>query len=157
MRRRSKTGGEPAKARHRKTVTLKRPAAPKAARRRGSFGGGLSDKVALFKRERDESLEQQKATADVLKVISSSPGELEPVFQAILENAVRICGAQFGNLTLFDGGELRLAAMHNAPRALAELRRRDPVIDLKRSIAGPVVTTKQVNHVRDLAAQEPYA
>ena len=157
MRRRSKTGGEPAKARHRKTVTLKRPAAPKAVRRRSSSGGGLSEQVALFKRERDESLEQQKATADVLKIISSSPGELEPVFQAILENAVRICSAQFGNLTLFDGGELRLAAMHNAPRALAELRRRDPVIDLKRSIAGPVVATKQVNHVRDLAAQEPYA
>jgi two-component system, NtrC family, sensor kinase len=157
MRRRSKTGGEPAKARHRKTVTLKRPAAPKAVRRRSSSGGGLSEQVALFKRERDESLEQQKATADVLKVISSSPGELEPVFQAILENAVRICSAQFGNLTLFDGGELRLAAMHNAPRALAELRRREPVIDLKRSIAGPVVATKQVNHVRDLAAQEPYA
>jgi two-component system, NtrC family, sensor kinase len=157
MRRRSKTGGERAKARHRKTVTLKRPGGPKSARRRSSSGAGLSEQVALFKRERDESLEQQKATADVLKIISSSPGELEPVFQAMLENAVRICGAQFGNLTLFDGGELRLAAMHNAPRALAELRRRDPVIDLKRSVAGPVVTTKQVNHVRDLAAQEPYA
>ena len=157
MRRRSKTGGEPAKARHRKTVTLKRPGVPKSARRRSSSGGGLSEQVALFKRERDELLEQQKAMADVLKVISSSPGELEPVFQAMLENAVRICGAQFGNLALFDGGELRLAAMHNAPRALAELRRRDPVIDLKRSVAGPVVTTKQVNHVRDLAAQEPYA
>jgi GAF domain-containing protein len=104
-----------------------------------------------------ESLEQQTATADVLRVISSSPGELEPVFKAMLQNAVRICGAQFGNLTLFSGGELRLAAMHNAPRALAELRRRNPVIDLERSIAGPVVATKQVNHVRDLAAQEPYA
>jgi GAF domain-containing protein len=104
-----------------------------------------------------ESLEQQTATADVLRVISSSPGELEPVFKAMLQNAVRICDAQFGNLTLFNGGELRLAAMHNAPRALAELRRRNPVIDLERSIAGPVVATKQVNHVRDLAAQEPYA
>ena len=104
-----------------------------------------------------ESLEQQTATSEVLGVISSSPGELEPVFDALLANAVRICGAQFGNLTLFNGGELRLAAMHNAPHALAELRRRNPVIDLERSIAGPVVTTKQVNHVRDLAAQEPYA
>ncbi|MGB5184557.1 MAG: GAF domain-containing protein, partial [Xanthobacteraceae bacterium] len=104
-----------------------------------------------------ESLEQQTATSEVLRVISSSQGELEPVFQTMLENATRICGAQFGNLTLFDGGKLRLAAMYNAPRALAELRRRDPVIDLERSIAGPVVTTKQVNHVRDLAVQEPYA
>ena len=104
-----------------------------------------------------ESLEQQTATSEVLGVISSSPGELEPVFDALLANAVRICGAQFGNLTLFNGGELRLEAMHNAPRALAELRRRNPVIDLETSIAGPVVTTKQLNHVRDLAAQEPYA
>ena len=79
------------------------------------------------------------------------------MFDALLANAVRICGAQFGNLTLFNGGELRLEAMHNAPRALAELRRRNPVIDLESSIAGPVVTTKQMNHVRDLAAQEPYA
>ena len=104
-----------------------------------------------------ESLEQQTATSEVLGVISKSPGELEPVFDALLANAVRICGAHFGNLTLFNGNELRLAAMHNAPPALAELRRRNPVIDLERSIAGPVVTTKQANHVRDLAAQEPYA
>jgi len=108
-------------------------------------------------RELTESLEQQTATSEVLRVISSSPGELEPVFDALLANAVRICSAQFGNLTLFNGGELRLEAMHNAPPALAELRRRNPVIDLKSSIAGPVVTTKQLNHVRDLAAQEPYA
>ena len=108
-------------------------------------------------RELTELLEQQTATSEVLRVISSSPGELEPVFDALLANAVRICGAQFGNLTLFNGGELRLEAMHNAPPALAELRRRNPVIDLESSIAGPVVTTKQLNHVRDLAAQEPYA
>jgi GAF domain-containing protein len=104
-----------------------------------------------------ESLEQQTATAEVLSVISSSPGELEPVFDSLLANAIRICGAQFGNLALYNDGELRLAAMHNAPRALAELRRSNPIIDLERSIAGPVVTTKQMNHVRDLAAQEPYA
>ncbi len=121
------------------------------------------ENVRLFEAEQQrtteltEALEQQTATSEVLSIISSSPGELEPVFDAMLANAVRICGAQFGNLALFDGGELRLAAMHNAPHALAELRRRDPVIDLKRSIAGPVVKTKQVNHVRDLAAQEPYA
>jgi GAF domain-containing protein len=121
------------------------------------------ENVRLFDAEQQrtqeltESLEQQTATSEVLRVISSSPGELEPVFDALLANAVRICSAQFGNLTLFDGGELRLEAMHNAPPALAELRRRNPVIDLKSSIAGPVVTTKQLNHVRDLAAQEPYA
>ena len=62
-----------------------------------------------------QSLEQQTATADVLRVISSSPGELEPVFEAMLANAVRICNARFGNLLLFDGRDMRMAAMHNAP------------------------------------------
>jgi hypothetical protein len=75
-----------------------------------------------------ESLQQQTATADVLKVISRSPGELEPVFQAMLENAVRICEAKFGNLLLYDGNAFRFAAMHGAPPAWHELRRRDPVI-----------------------------
>jgi GAF domain-containing protein/sensor histidine kinase YesM len=104
-----------------------------------------------------ESLEQQTATADVLSVISASPGELQPVFDALLANAVRICGAHFGNLSLFDGTALRINAMHNAPADFEKLRRDDPVISLDRSIAGPVIATKQFNHVRDLAAEEPYA
>ena len=94
-------------------------------------------------RELAESLEQQTATAEVLRVISSSPGELEPVFQAMLENAVRICGAEFGNLSLFDGNALRIAAMHNAPPALEELGRTRPVIDLKTSISGPLVKNEK--------------
>jgi GAF domain-containing protein len=135
--------------------------------------GGLSDKqIAVLKTfaaqaviaientrllsELRESLEQQTATADVLKVISSSPGALQPVFEAMLSNAVRICGARFGNLLLYDGRELRMASMHNAPRAFEELRRDDPVIPLELSIVGPVIRTKQVNHVHDLAAEEPY-
>ena len=108
-------------------------------------------------RELGESLQQQTATADVLKVISSSPGELEPVFSAMLENAVRICGARFGNLQLFDGKDMRIVAMHNAPREFAELRRDDPVIPLAHSILGPLVKTKKVIHVADLAAEEPFA
>jgi GAF domain-containing protein len=104
-----------------------------------------------------ESLEQQTATSEVLSVISSSPGELEPVFHAALANAVRICGAKFGNLSLFDGYSLRVAAMHNAPRELEELRRRDPVIDLKTSIARPLIETKRVVHVLDLTAEAPYS
>jgi hypothetical protein len=75
-----------------------------------------------------ESLEQQTATSDVLKVISSSPGELEPVFNAMLENAVRICEAKFGTMFLREGDAFRTVALHNAPPAYAELRRRNPVI-----------------------------
>jgi GAF domain-containing protein len=104
-----------------------------------------------------ESLEQQTATSEVLRVISSSPGDLKPVFDAMLENSIRICGARFGNLALFDGRELRLVATHNAPREYEELRRGDPVIPLQQSLAGTIVRTKQVTHVRDLAATEPYA
>jgi GAF domain-containing protein len=104
-----------------------------------------------------QSLEQQTATADVLRVISSSPGELEPVFAAMLENAVRICGAQFGNLALYDGSQMRMAAMHNAPRAFEELRRGDPIIPLQKSFLGKLVQTKQVIQIRDLTAYEPSA
>ena len=103
-----------------------------------------------------QSLEQQTATADVLRVISSSPGELEPVFEAMLANAVRICNARFGNLLLFDGRDMRMAAMHNAPHAYEEARRGDPVVPMN-SIIGPLVTTKKVVHIDDLAADQRYA
>jgi GAF domain-containing protein len=104
-----------------------------------------------------QSLEQQTATADVLGVISSSPGELEPVFQAMLESATRICEAKFGNLLLFDGKDMRVVAMHNAPREHEELRRRNPVIPLERSIVRPLVRTKKLIVVADITAEEPYA
>ena len=74
-----------------------------------------------------QSLEQQTATAEVLGVISSSPGELEPVFQAMLENATRLCEAKFGVLLLHEDGSFRQVAIHNAPAAYAELRQRQPV------------------------------
>ena len=74
-----------------------------------------------------QSLEQQTATADVLRVISSSPGELEPVFAAMLENATRICDAKFGIMTLYEGGPFRAVALHNAPPEFGEARRREPL------------------------------
>ena len=75
-----------------------------------------------------KSLQQQTATADVLKVISSSAGELQPVFEAVLENATRLCAAKFGNLYLCEGDAFRTTAMHNVPPAFAEVRRRDPLV-----------------------------
>ena len=78
-------------------------------------------------RELAESLEQQTATSEVLKVISGSPGEVGPVFQAMLENAVRICEAKFGLLFLSEGDAFRGVALHGAPPAYAEARRREPV------------------------------
>src|SRR6202048_3244242 len=117
----------------------------------------LEEKLARARRKRDEALEQQTATSEVLRVISSSPGELEPVFQAMLENATRICGAKFGILLLFDGSAMRVVAMNNPPRAFAEMRRDNPVIPLEKSILGPLVRTKKTSHVADITAEEPYA
>jgi hypothetical protein len=72
----------------------------------------LEEKLARAQRERDEALEQQTATSEVLRVISSSSGELAPVFEAMLDNAVRMCEAKFGTLYLCDGGGFRAVAMH---------------------------------------------
>ena len=74
-----------------------------------------------------EALEQQTATSEVLRVISGSPGDLQPVFASTLENAVRICDAKFGNIYRWDGDALRLAAAHNTPAAYAEHRKRLPL------------------------------
>src|SRR5262249_50062115 len=91
---------------------------------------------ARLLRELRESLEQQTATSEVLEVISSSPGELEPVFAKMLEEATRVCNAKFGSLLLKDGDVFRSVAQHNVPPAFAELRRRDPTI--QRSSDSPV-------------------
>jgi len=105
-----------------------------------------------------QSLEQQTATADVLRVISSSPGELEPVFQAMLENAVRICEAKFGVLHLSEGDGFRLAAMRNAPPAYAELRRREPVMGRPnpRTAIGRAAATKRTVQIADVQAEPGY-
>src|SRR5215831_16741037 len=101
-----------------------------------------------------ESLEQQTATSEVLKVISSSPGELGPVFQAMLENAVRICDAKFGNLWLREGDNFRIGATHGASPAYAELRLREPVI--RPSIFSRLIATKQPLHIADLKTDQDY-
>src|SRR5262245_41096877 len=88
----------------------------------------LDERLDQRTRERDEALEQLAATSDVLKVISSSPGELEPVFRAILENATRICEAKFGTLHLREGDILRAVATHNAPPAYVEARMGVPLL-----------------------------
>src|SRR5262249_37499784 len=103
----------------------------------------LHDQVTARTRELSESLEQQTATAEVLRVISNSPGELEPVFQTMLANAVRICEATFGNMYLRDGEVFRIAAAHNTPTPLLEHRRRVP-LQRPTSAFGRMVRTKEV-------------
>jgi GAF domain-containing protein len=101
-----------------------------------------------------ESLQQQTATADVLKVISGSPGELEPVFHAMLANATRICEAKFGTLWLCEGDAFRAVALHNAPSAYAKARRRELLLRPPPDTAlGRVASTKEVVQIADIRAQ----
>ena len=103
-----------------------------------------------------EALEQQTATSEVLQVISSSPGELEPVFKTMLENATRICEASFGTLLLYDGDVFRHVALHNAPQAWAAEQQRDPVPPRHAArVLYRVADTRQIAHIADIAAENP--
>jgi signal transduction histidine kinase len=104
-----------------------------------------------------ESLEQQTATSEVLQVISSSPGELEPVFQSMLENATRICGANFGAMHLWDGDSFNIAAEYNLPPAFTALRdERQQIRPHPESGLAAVVRTHQVAHIDDMRNSPPY-
>ncbi|MGA7530855.1 MAG: GAF domain-containing protein, partial [Pseudolabrys sp.] len=106
-----------------------------------------------------ESLEQQTATSEVLGVISSSPGELEPVFSAMLENAARICEAKFANLFLYVDNAFRLAAHRNAPAAYAERWAKNPVLTLSENSRNPLTrlaASKRVVDIPDLMAEPGY-
>jgi two-component system, NtrC family, sensor kinase len=103
-----------------------------------------------------ESLEQQTATADVLRVISSSPGDLKPVFNAMLANAVRICAANFGALYIFDGNNYHLAVGHNMPTAFLEERQRTPLSVTGNGAIARMARTKQSVHILDTAEDPAY-
>jgi adenylate cyclase len=154
MKRRSGAGGPNVKSRGRKSATLKRSNAPNATRHRGASIAGQETVIARITRERDEALERETATSEVLRVISSSPGDLQTVFQTMLETAVRICEAKSGHLYRFDGSAFHFVAGFGTPAEHAEfLRRRgpfhgNPVLPLAR-----VAATKTIVHVLDIAAE----
>jgi signal transduction histidine kinase len=117
----------------------------------------LEKKVESRTAELSESLEQQTATAEVLRVISNSSGDLQPVFDVMLANATRICEAKFGMMWLIEGDTARCVALHNVPVAFAELRQREPVIRPGPNTAmGRLIATKQVVHVEDAMAERAY-
>jgi GAF domain-containing protein len=104
-----------------------------------------------------ESLEQQTATSEVLSVISSSPGTLEPVFQAMLENATRLCDAKFGVLYRSEGDALRAVALHGVPLAYVEERRRNPIIRPNpRTTLGRAIASKQTVQIADVLEEPNY-
>jgi two-component system, NtrC family, sensor kinase len=115
------------------------------------------EELARAQRERDEALEREKATAEVLRVISSSPGELEPVFQAILANATRLCEAKFGTLFLCEGDAFRVVSMHNAPLAYVEARTRMPIVRARRDTAlWRAANAKRAAQVPDITKEQGY-
>ena len=109
-------------------------------------------------RELSESLEQQTATSEVLKVISSSPGDLQPVFDAILANATDLCGARFASLRLSEGDQLRTVSLYNAPAALVEHWRSTPLVrPHPESALGRTALTKQVVQIDDVKKGAAYS
>ena len=155
MRRRSRASGKLANARSRKAKTPGRRTTL-TVRHSSSSASGQETEVARLRRELDDAREQQTATADVLRVISSSPGELEPVFQAMLENATRILEAKFGTLYLREGEGFRTVAAHNAPPAYIEARTRELIRPPSDSALGRVAATRQVVHIADVKTIQSY-
>src|SRR6516164_4732421 len=117
-----------------------------------------------YKAERDEALEQQTATAEVLGVINSSPGDLAPVFEAMLDKAMRLCDIAFGTLWTFDGTQFQSVAQRGVPTPLAEFAAHNPLVagpatDSERvpsRIGGRILQGEPFVHIPDLAAEEAY-
>jgi GAF domain-containing protein len=148
----------------RKSARSRRPKLPKSKRRnqpnvagnRPSRSGAETEVVQL-RRELHEALEQQTATAEVLRVISSSPNALDPVFRTMLTNATRLCEADFGQLLLHQGDGLFLnVAMHNAPPAFAELRKREPMVRASGTLARTATERLEFLHIADCTEDASY-
>src|SRR5215468_6544069 len=113
--------------------------------------------LAEARRQAAEALEQRTATSEVLGVISRSPGDLEPVFQNMLEHATRLCEAKFATLYLREGQAFRLVAHHNAPAAYVEERRKNLLLcPIPGSALGRMVATKQPAQIADVQAEPVY-
>ncbi len=152
MRRRSRAGGEPPKTRRRKTV--KRRNAAKTLVRRSSSAVSQEAKVSLLTRERDEALEQLSAASEVLSIISSSPGDVAPVFQAMLENAVRICESKFGILYRYDNDRFVPTAGFGLPSQLAKfIEQRGPFRPGVGTNLDRLLKTKDVVSIADDSAE----
>src|SRR5712664_2861737 len=116
----------------------------------------LENKVELRTAELSETLQQQTATSEVLQVISSSPGELEPVFQSMLESATRVCGANFGTMNLWDGEKFNIATDYNVPPEFSAFRQRTPIRPHPGTTLEAVVKTHKFAQMYDLRESPAY-
>ena len=156
--RRTRAGGYPIKARRRNTATLKRRNAPKATRSRSSPTAVKETKVARLTRELQEALAQQTATSDVLRVISSSPGDLQPVFESVLANAAKLCPAAYGAMWLCEGDGFRAAAIYgDLPAAFTKLSRSGAVFRPRPGVPlARVAATRQPVQIDDFRLDQSY-
>ena len=124
----------------------------------GSVASPKETIVARFRRERDEALERLAANSEVLKVISSSPGDMKPVFEAMLASALRICDAKFGHILLYDGERYHAAYLHEVPSSYREFwEQHGPIRPGPNTGLARLARTKQVSHIPDLKADATYA
>jgi class 3 adenylate cyclase len=157
MKRRSRAGGKPIKGRRRKVPKPERHTAPNTAPRSKSLKSTEETVVARLTHELRETTEQHTATSEILRVISSSPSDLQPVLQAMLKNAVRLCDAKFGNIYRWDGDALHLVATQNVPAAFVQIRGRSPLRPSPPTPTGRMIATKTVVNVADMRAEKAYA
>ena len=156
MRRRSRAGGEPAKAQRRKTVARKSRVTSKAADPKSSSAAREETKVTRLTRERDEAFQQQRATADVLKVISRSAFNLQAVLNALTESAVRLCAADLGLIFQQDGDVLRLVANFGVSREAERYWLEHPAPVGRGSASGRALLEGRAIHIPDVLADPEY-
>ena len=142
-------------------VKSRRTKQPKAARKapatHSSVDHAQEQLVERLKRERDEAVELQAASAEVLKIIGSSPGDMKPVFEAMLGRALRICDAKFGHILLYDGERFHAVHLHDVPPAYrAFWDRHGPIRPGPNTGLGRLARTREVVHIADLKADSPY-
>ncbi|MGA9197054.1 MAG: GAF domain-containing protein, partial [Pseudolabrys sp.] len=155
MRRRGKASGNTVKTQRRKT--LKRRNAPKVAARRKPSATDPYEKIALLEHRLDEALEQQAAMSEILGVISNSPTDLAPVFNAILANATRLCEGNLAALWRYDGKFLIGAAQHNASAAFADKYMGTKMEPGRAGPARLAALERRTVHVADITAEPGFS